>query len=108
MASSKNLMQKIVDDLSGQIELSYKSMFGEYGIYYDGKFVAILSDNQFFVKPTEAGRNFIGDPMEAPPYPGAKNYFFIDEPFMKDTKWLGELISHTADELPLPKPKKKK
>ena len=108
MGSDKTLMQKIVDNLADEITLTYKSMFGEFGIYFENKFVAVLSDDQFSIKPTEAGRKFIKSPTEAPPYPGAKNYFFIENSALEDSQWIAELIQLTAEELPLPKPKKKK
>ena len=53
-------------------------MFGEYVIYSGEKIVALVCDNQFFVKPTAAGRAFIGTPVEAPPYPQAKPWFLIE------------------------------
>ena len=85
-----------------------KAMFGEYGIYCDEKIVAFICDDQLFVKPTEAGRKFIKNLEEAPPYPGAKMYFLITGDYWDDAQYLSELIRKTAAELPLPKPKKKK
>lgn len=84
-------------------------MFGEYGIYADGKIFGQICDNQLFVKPTTAGREFIGDVVEAPPYPGAKPSFLIEEK-IEDIEWLSELIRLTVKELPptIPKRKKKK
>jgi TfoX/Sxy family transcriptional regulator of competence genes len=83
-----------------------KSMFGEYGIYCDGKIVALFCDDQLFVKPTQAGKAFIQDPVEAPPYPGAKPYFLVEER-VEDRDWISELIRITAKELPPPKTKSK-
>ena len=82
-------------------------MFGEYGIWCDGKIVALICDNKLFMKPTEAGRAFIGNVVEAPPYPGAKNSFLIEER-IDDKEWLSELVRLTDNELPAPKPRKKK
>ncbi|MCB0301471.1 MAG: competence protein TfoX, partial [Calditrichaeota bacterium] len=62
---------------------------------------------QLFIKPTTAGRDFIGDVVEAPPYPGAKMYFLIEDQ-IENREWLNELIRVTVAELPEPKPKKKK
>ena len=81
-------------------------MFGEYGIWCDGKIVVLICDNQVFVKPTKAGRAYIGDVTEAPPYPGAKNSFLIED--IDDRDWFSQLIRVTVAELPEPKPKKKK
>ncbi|MBL8995161.1 MAG: TfoX/Sxy family protein [Spirochaetia bacterium] len=81
-------------------------MFGEYAIYCNEKLVALICDNHLFVKPTEKGRAFLKVPVEAPPYPGAKPSFLIQEK-ISDSAWLTKLIKITADELPLPKAKNK-
>ncbi|MCX6281171.1 MAG: TfoX/Sxy family protein [Bacteroidetes bacterium] len=107
MATNKNFIEFITDQLESAGEVSSKLMFGEYAIYLDGKVVALAADNKFFVKPTEGGRAFIGNPVEAPAYPGAKMSFLIEDK-LEDREWLCELIRITARELPEPKPKKKK
>lgn len=81
-------------------------MFGEYAIYVGPKLVALICDNQLFVKKTEKGRAFIQDPVEGSPYPGAKPCFVI--PKNADAVWLRKLVKITAEELPSPKAKKKK
>jgi TfoX/Sxy family transcriptional regulator of competence genes len=80
-------------------------MFGEYGIYADGKLFGLICDNKLFIKPTISGRKFIGNVIEAPPYEGAKPSFLIDEK-IKDSEWLSELIRISLNELPKPKKKK--
>ena len=82
-------------------------MFGEFGLYSDGKFFAVICNDQLFVKPTEGGRAFIGEVVEAPPYPRAKPSLLIGDQ-MEDPKWLSELVRITARELPEPKTKKPK
>ena len=82
-------------------------MFGEYAIYCKDKVIALVCDDQLFVKPTKAGRSFIGNVVEAPAYPGAKPSFLIEDQ-IEDREWLGELIARTEQELPEPKPKKKR
>jgi TfoX/Sxy family transcriptional regulator of competence genes len=82
-------------------------MFGEYGIYCNEKMVASVCDDKLFVKPTTRGRTYIGNVVEAPPYPGAKPSFLIPADKLEDAKWLSELIEITAGELPLPVKKKK-
>ena len=82
-------------------------MFGEYALYSNDKVVGLICDNQLFIKPTVAGRSFIGDVVEAPPYPGAKNSFLISDE-IDDSEWLTELVRLTEAELPKPKPRKKK
>ena len=77
------------------------------GIWANGKIFALVCDNKLFIKPTLAGRKFIGEPTEAPPYPGAKNSFLIEDK-LDDREWLHELVRVSLPELPLPKPRKKK
>lgn len=104
MASDKNQLEFALDQMGNAGEVTARSMFGEYGIYCDGKIVALFCDNKLFVKPTQSGRTFIGDPVESPPYPGAKPYFLIEEK-IEDRDWLAELVRITASELPPPKKK---
>jgi DNA transformation protein and related proteins len=107
MASDLNFVEYVCDQINGAGEVSFKKMFGEYAIYYDNKVVALVCDNQLFVKPTVGGRSLIEQVVEAPPYPGAKPYFLIGEQ-LDDREWMSNLIQLTASELPIPKPKKAK
>jgi TfoX/Sxy family transcriptional regulator of competence genes len=107
MASDKEYLDFVVDQIENAGQITYKKMFGEYGIYSDGKLFALVCDNKLFIKPTEAGRVFIQDVVEAPPYPGAKLSFLIEEK-LEDRKWISDLVKITVKELPELKPKKKK
>jgi TfoX/Sxy family transcriptional regulator of competence genes len=107
MASDLSFVEYIVDQIENAGEIRYRKMFGEYAVYCNEKVTALICDNQLFIKPTEAGRAFIGDVIEAPPYPGAKNSFLIEDK-MDDREWLSQLVRITAKELPMPKPKRKK
>lgn len=107
MATDKEFIEFIADQMADAGKIAYRKMFGEYAVYCDGKVVALVCDNKLFVKPTKGGKRFIGDVVEAPPYPGAKMSFLIEDKF-EDSEWLSELISITKNELPEPKPKKKK
>ena len=82
-------------------------MFGGTTLYSKGKVVALICDNQLFVKPTDAGRAYIGDVTEAPAYEGSKNFFLV-EGEIDDIEWLTTLITVTERELPRPKPKRKR
>ena len=106
MASAQSTVDFIVDQLGGTGVVTAKKMFGEYGLYLDSKLAALVCDNQLFIKPTAAGRQFIGTPTEAPPYPGAKPYFLISGELWDDGVWMSQLVKITAAELPLPKKKK--
>ena len=107
MASSQNFVDYVIEQLNGAGEITAKKMFGEYAVYSDGKMFGSICDNKLFIKPTKAGRAFIGEPTEAPPYPGAKRSFLIEEK-LEDQNWLNELVNASLPELPMPKPRKKK
>lgn len=107
MATDKKFVEFVVDQIEKAGTITAKSMFGEYGIFSDGKIFGLVCDNKLFIKPTVAGRDFIKNVVEAPPYPGAKNWFLIEEE-LEDIKWLSQLIRITLKELPSPKPRKKK
>ena len=108
MASQQSIVDYLIEQIADAGDVSARKMFGEYGVYCEGKIVALVCDDQFFVKPTRAGRAFIGEVEEAPPYAGAKPSFLVSEERWDDRRWLGELVRRTADELPLPKKKVKK
>ena len=88
-------------------DVTAKKMFGEYGVYAQGKMFGVICDNRLFIKPTTAGRAYIGNVVEAPPYEGAKPSFLIDDQ-LEDARWLTRLVQLTVKELPEPKPKKPK
>jgi DNA transformation protein and related proteins len=108
MASKQTTVDYIVEQMAQAGVIRSRKMFGEYAIYCDEKVVALVCDDQLFVKPTQAGRALIENLEEAPPYPGAKMYFLISPDLWEDREFLSQLISATATELPLPKIKKKK
>ncbi len=107
MATDKEFVEYLVGQIEKSGEITAKSMFGEYGLFADRKIFALVCDNKLFVKSTVGGRTFIKNVTEAPPYPGAKNCFLIEEQ-LEDEKWLSQLVRITLKELPEPKPKKKK
>mgnify|MGYP001768669481 CR=1 FL=1 len=106
MASDQSFVEYVTDQMSAAGIITCRKMFGEYALYCDGKVVALICDNQLFVKPTEKGKAYIGEVREAPPYPGAKMYFLIEEAY-EDAEWISGLIRLTARQLPPPKPKTK-
>ena len=108
MASKQETVDFILEQITQAGDISARKMFGEYAIYCDSKVVALVCDDQLFVKPTKAGKKFIGEVSEAAPYNGAKPCYLISGDQWDDADWLTELIKISAAELPLPKPKKKK
>lgn len=107
MSSDQSFIDFIVDQIENAGIINYRKMFGEYALYCEGKVVALVCDNQLFIKPTESGKLFIGNVVEAPAYPGAKPSFLIDDK-IDDREWISTLIRITFDELPAPKLKAKK
>lgn len=107
MASKQHIADYATDQIRGAGQVRSHKMFGEFAIYCDERVVALLCDDQLYVRPTEGGRAFIGTVTEAPPYPGAKPHFLVTDR-LDDRDWLTQLVVITAKEVPLPKPKKTK
>ena len=107
MAQGLEFVEYVTDQVDDSCKLTHRMMFGGCTLYLDSKVVGLICDDQLFVKPTNAGREFIGKVVEAPPYTGAKNSFLIEEQ-IEDGEWLTKLLRVTAAELPVPKARKKK
>lgn len=108
MASTQEFVDFVVEQIQHNNSITAKKMFGEYAVYADGKLFGLICDDKLFIKPTPAGRAFLGDKVvEAPPYKGAKPSFLIEDQ-LEDAQWLRELIQVSLPELPEPKKKKKK
>jgi len=104
MASDQSFVDHVYDQARGVPGLAWKKMFGEYAFFVDGKMIALICDNQLFVKPTPAGRALIGTIDEASPYPGAKPCLRVTDE-IDDPTALQRLLQATAEALPMPKPK---
>ena len=102
MASKQATVDFILEQMAEAGDVSARKMFGEYGVYCGGKVVALVCDDQLFVKPTVAGQAFIGKVTEGLPYPGAKPWFLVTGGHWENGDWLSELIRVTARELPMP------
>ena len=98
----------LADQLSRLEGLRIAKMFGEYGLWLDGKTIGLVCNDQLFVKPTPAGRALAKTAPDAPPYRGAKPSMLIEAELWDDAEWLCGLVRATADALPMPKPKKPK
>ena len=107
MASKQSTADHIIEQLAGTGVVARK-MFGEFGLFCEGKMVALICDDQLYVKRTEAGRSLLGDWPEGQPYPRAKPHFLILGERWEDSEWLTTLILLTAAELPPPKEKHRK
>jgi DNA transformation protein and related proteins len=106
MASDREFVKFVCEQLCGAGEISSRRMFGEAAVYLQDKVIGLICDNQFFVKPTEPGRAKIGVPSEAPPFPGANNWFLMAD--LDDPEFLADLVRTTAAALPNPKVKAKR
>lgn len=107
MATELSFVEYIIAQIRNAGTITAKKMFGEYGLYSDGKIFALVCENKLYIKPTEAGEKFFGDGTREAPYPGAKLYFLVEEK-LEDGRWLSELIRRSIPELPELKPKKPK
>ena len=99
MASDIGFVEYVCEQIRGAGHVSHRRMFGEFAVYCDGKVVALVCDNQFFLKPTEAGKALLDRVKEAPPYPGAKPYYLVDAQ-LDDAEAAAALVRATAAALP--------
>ena len=105
MASSKDFANFVCDQIREAGDIANRKMFGEYAVYCDGKVVALICDDQLFVKKTGAAGTLLGaGAEEGLPYPGAKPYYLISD--IDNRSFLTRLVKAVCDELPTPKPKK--
>jgi len=106
MASHTDYVEYIADQCSGAGEIVTKKMFGDYGIYCNGKIFGLICDDCFYLKPVEDIRHLLRAVDMRPPYDGAKDYYFIAD--VDDRDYLSMLVRETCKLLPEPKKKKKK
>ncbi|WP_426162825.1 TfoX/Sxy family protein [Sandarakinorhabdus sp. DWP1-3-1] len=108
MATQQRTIDYLIQQATAAGTVSAKPMFGEYGVYVDGKMIGSVCDDQLYVKPTASGRVQAEPVSEAPPYPGAKPQLLIEADRWADAEWLSELLRVTAGELPTRRPRKPK
>lgn len=100
MASNQEYVEFVCEQISGAGEITYKRMFGEFGIYCNGKIIGLICDNCFFVKKTVSGSEILPSSEEASPYTGAKPHMVIDN--VEDRELMTRFIEATYRELPEP------
>ena len=103
MASSKEYLDFVLDQLSELNEIKYKSMFGEYIIYYKGKIIGGIYEDRLLVKPVKFAFELLTDPKYELPYEGAKEMLLVNE--VDNKELLIKLFDAIVDELPTPKAK---
>lgn len=104
MASSKEYLDFILEQLSGSEEITYRAMMGEYIIYYKGKIIGGIYDDRFLVKPVKSAVSLMPDAVYELPYEGAKEMLLVGN--VDSREFLSELFNAMYDELPAPKKKK--
>ena len=104
MASSREYLDFVLEQLSGLENVTWKAMMGEYIIYWRGKIVGGIYDDRFLVKPTKSAIAMMPDAERERPYEGAKEMLLAD---VDNRAFLEELLEAMYDELPAPKQKKK-
>ena len=104
MATSKEYLAFILDQLSDVEGIAHRQMMGEYIVYMNGKIAAYLCDDRLLVKPVPSAVQLMPNATYDPPYDGAKDMLLVDN--VDDRAFLKELFEAMYDELPKPKKKK--
>lgn len=105
MASTKDYLDYVLEQLSELDDISYRAMMGEYVLYFQGKVFGGIYDNRFLVKPTKFAKALMPDAPYELPYEGAKEMLMIED--IEDRDFLSQLLNAMVAELPAPKKKKK-
>jgi len=103
MATSQGTIDYLMDQLAGTRLVAARRMFGEYCLYWDGRPVALVCDDQLYLKPTDAGRALLATVVEGAPFPGARPHLLVSADLWEDPEWLGRLVRATAQALPVGK-----
>ena len=105
MASSKEYLEFVLQQLSELDGITYRAMMGEFIIYYHGKIAGGIYDNRLLIKPVKSAIDYIKYPHYELPYEGAKEMILVDE--LDDKQYLSGLFEAIYKDLPVPKSKKK-
>ena len=104
MASSKDYLNFIMDQLSQLEEISYRAMMGEFILYYRGKVFGGIYDDRFLMKPVKAALAMMPDAAKERPYEGAGEMILVDD--VENREFMRELVEAMYEELPAPKKKR--
>ena len=104
MASSKDYLEFILEQLSELDDITYRAMMGEYVLYYRGKVFGGIYDDRFLVKPVKSAVSMMPDAVMELPYEGAKEMILVDD--IENKQFLRELLEAMYEDLPAPKEKK--
>ena len=100
MASSKEYLEFVLEQLSDIQGISHRAMMGEYLIYCRGKVIGGIYDDRFLVKATDSARRLLPDAVSELPYQGAREMLLAD---VDDRELLNRLVQAIADDLPMPR-----
>lgn len=104
MASTKEYLEFVLEQLSELDDISSRAMMGEYVLYYQGKVFGGIYDNRFLVKPTKSAAALMPDAQSELPYEGAKPMLLVDN--IEDKAFLKKLVESMSADLPQPKKRK--
>jgi TfoX/Sxy family transcriptional regulator of competence genes len=107
MASKQDVVDEIINSMSGAGEVASRKMFGEYAIYLGDRVVGLVCDDQLFMKVTPGSAALAKEDIKAPPYPGAKPYFVVSGDYWDDRDYLAALAQAVARDVPPPKKRRK-
>lgn len=105
MASSKDYLNYILDEISELSDITYRQMMGEYIIYYKGKIAAYVCDDRLLVKDVPSALKYLKTIVYEKPYEGAKDMLLLED--IDDREYLTGLFEAIYEELPAPKKRKK-
>ena len=105
MATKKEYLDFVLEQLSETEDITYRAMMGEYILYCKGKIFGGIYDGRFLVKPTAAAKRLMSNAPLETPYEGAKDMLLVEE--IEDKAFLKELIGAMVEELPAPKKRKR-
>ena len=106
MASRKEYLDYVLEQLSDLEGVTHRAMMGDYLLYFQGKLFGGVYDDRLLVKPVPAARALLPDAPEEAPYEGAKPMLLVED--MEDRDLLARLVTAMEPELPAPKKKSKK
>lgn len=106
MASTKDYLDYVLEQLSGLEDISYRAMMGEYVLYYQGKVFGGIYDNRFLVKPVKSAVELMPEAPYELPYEGGKEMLMVED--VEDRELMEKLLNAMVGELPTPKKRKPK
>ncbi len=106
MATSKDFLNYLIEQLKGISDITFRPMMGEYLLYYRGKLIGNVCDNCVFLKPVASAKKLLPDAYMRPPYNGAKDMIVLEE--LENVQLIQTLFENMYAELPEPKQKTKR